>query len=262
MSERYSVAEDAEVEIDPVRAAILETENAIRQFDAAMDELDKWLSAPSSRLKVSTILEMQRLAVEGLDSTPGTFRTAGVEIRGSNHSTPEAKDVPRLIEEMCDYVNDMWDRSTPVHLASYILWRINWIHPFRDGNGRTARIISYLVLCAKSGQRLPGTNTIPDQISKDKTPYYNALEAADNSFEKGSTDVSAMEDLINKLLADQLIEIYETVSGIGVKEDALSVTQSNDAQITRTGIIGTIERHPVIVGAIAVIGAAIIAVLL
>ena len=30
--------------------------------------------------------------------------------------------------------NDNWDDSTPVHLASYVMWRLNWIHPFTDGN--------------------------------------------------------------------------------------------------------------------------------
>jgi len=194
MTDRYSVAEDAPVEKDPKVVARLEAENAVRQFDAAMHELEGWLSDSKPALKPSLILEMQRFAVEGLDSMPGAFRTAGVEIRGSGHQTPEAKDVPRLVEELCEYVNAQWDRATAVHLAAYIMWRLNWIHPFRDGNGRTARIVSYLVLCAKSGQRLPGTKTIPDHISEDKTPYYAALEAADRALKDSSVDVSEMEN--------------------------------------------------------------------
>jgi Fic/DOC family len=62
---------------------------------------------------------------------------------------------------MCDYVNENWEGSSPVHLSAYVLWKLNWIHPFTDGNGRTARAISYLLLCLRLGYRLPGTNTIP-----------------------------------------------------------------------------------------------------
>jgi Fic family protein len=76
---------------------------------------------------------------------------------------------------MCDYVNQNWGRSA-LHLAAYVLWRINWIHPFADGNGRTARAVSYILLSIKLDSLLPGTKTIPDQIAADKKPYYAALE--------------------------------------------------------------------------------------
>jgi Fic family protein len=64
--------------------------------------------------------------------------------------------VPSLVEELCDYVNDNWESSTPIHLAAYVMWRLNWIRPFADGNGRTSRILSYVVLSIRSGIRLTG----------------------------------------------------------------------------------------------------------
>jgi Fic/DOC family len=112
--------------------------------------------------------------------------------------------VPQLVDEMCDHVNQHWHQSG-IYLAAYLLWRVNWIHPFSDGNGRTARAIAYLVLCAKLRQRLPGDRTIPDDfISGNKAPYYAGLEAADEAWSKGKLDVSALEDYLGKLLADQV----------------------------------------------------------
>jgi Fic family protein len=70
-------------------------------------------------------------------------------------------------------------QSTPIHLAAYLMWRLNWIHPFADGNGRTSRIISYVVLSIRAGAILPGTPTIPDQIVDNRKPYFDALDAAD-----------------------------------------------------------------------------------
>jgi Fic family protein len=133
-------------------------------------------------------------------------RPSAIEIGGSNHNPPGAHLVPGLIEEMCDYVNENWSKP-PLHLASYLLWRMNWIHPFVDGNGRTARALSYLVLSVRLGYRLPGSNTIPDQIASDKNPYYRALEEADKKFSDGQIDVSNAETLLEGLLAKQLASV-------------------------------------------------------
>lgn len=70
--------------------------------------------------------------------------------------------VPHLVEELCDYVNNNWEQASAIHLASYVMWRLNWIHPFTDGNGRTSRILPYVVLSAKINGVLPGTPQIPD----------------------------------------------------------------------------------------------------
>jgi Fic family protein len=99
---------------------------------------------------------------------------------------------------MCDYVNDHWNESTPIHPAAYVMWRLNWIHPFADGNGRTSRIVSYVVLSIRSGSLLPGTPTIPDQTVDNRKPYFEAPDAA---------------ELLASLLANQLAEFYKSVGG-------------------------------------------------
>ncbi len=115
---------------------------------------------------------------------------------------------------MCDYVNDNWEDGNALHLASYVMWRLNWIHPFEDGNGRTSRAISYLVLSVRTGYRLPGSVTIPDRISDNKFPYYDALDAADAAWKSGeAVDVSAMETLLGDHLAAQLVDVFNTAKG-------------------------------------------------
>ena len=125
---------------------------------------------------------------------PGMWRDVSIEITAASHAPPHHLEVRREIDEMCEYVQSYWGDRTPIHLASYAMWRLNWIHPFVDGNGRTSRIISYLVLCAKLGYRLPGTKTIPERIAENKRPYYMALEAADRAWKEGRVDVSEMEN--------------------------------------------------------------------
>jgi Fic family protein len=175
----------------------------------------EYFSHPERKFKLrpSHLLHLQRFALDGLSAYAGNYRPADIEIGGSKHKPPGAHMVPEEVEYMCDYVNENWEKSSPVHLAAYVLWKLNWIHPFTDGNGRTARAISYLLLCLRLGYRLPGTNTIPEQISKDKKPYYQALEAADEEWTKEKVDLSQLEDLLSALLANQLVGIHEQATG-------------------------------------------------
>ena len=211
---RHSKAREAEIVSDPDEQARVEARNGVRQFDAVTEMIEHF-SHPERKFKLrpSHLLHLQRIALDGLSAYAGNFRPAGIEIGGSRHQPPGAHMVPEEIEHMCDYVNDNWDRSSPMHLAAYALWKLNWIHPFTDGNGRTARAISYLLLCVRLGYRLPGTNTIPEQIAKDKRPYYKALEAADEAWVGNKIDLSKLEELLSGLLANQLVRVHEQATG-------------------------------------------------
>ena len=93
------------------------------------------------------------------------------------------------------------------------MWRLNWIHPFEDGNGRTSRAASYFVLCVGLGYLVPGPRSIPERIAVRKKPYYDALEAADAAWEREVLDVSAMEELLSTLLAQQLMDVHLKAKG-------------------------------------------------
>lgn len=169
------------------------------------------------KLRISTILDLNRCAIEGLDAYAGNFRPAEIGIGQSAHTPPQGYLVPQLVEEMCDYVNDNWKERSAIHLASFVMWRLNWIHPFTDGNGRTSRAVSYLVLCARENMLLPGGQTIPEQIVANRKPYYDALEDADKKFRdnQGFSDdiVSGMESLMGGFLALQLKSAFDRATG-------------------------------------------------
>ncbi len=104
---------------------------------------------------------------------------------------------------MCEWIENNWS-SPAVTLCAYVMWRLNWIHPFADGNGRTSRAVAYLVLCARAGFSLPGRKTIPEQIAENKTPYYDALERLDEAAAANRLDLTAMEALLTLSLQNQL----------------------------------------------------------
>src|SRR5262245_20714875 len=100
-----------------------------------------------------------------------------------------------------------------MHRVAYLMWRLNWIHPFADGNGRTARMTSYVVMSIRIGRVLPGAPTIPEQIVENRKAYFDALDAADQACAKGHADVAKMEELLSALLANQLMSIYRLAGG-------------------------------------------------
>lgn len=208
-SDRHSQASEPEVITDPVELVHRETRNGLLQAEEVLHWIDDFAAGRPFKLRPYLILGLHRTAMDGITALAGTWRNGPVIIHGSRHTPPQAAQVPFLVEEMCEYVNDHWESATSVHLAAYVMWKMNWIHPFVDGNGRTARAVSYLVLCAKTGMRLPGTSTIPESIAANKTPYYRALEAAD------AGDLHPLEEYLGNLLAAQLVSVHEIATGGG-----------------------------------------------
>lgn len=215
---RQSQAEGASVVTEEDLRAQSEAENGLRQFDRVLDYIDEVERGERPfRLRPSMVLDLHRVAMDGLETFAGAFRPGAVEIGGSRHEPPHASLVAKYVEEMCDWVND--NAHLPaLRLCAYVMWRLNWIHPFTDGNGRTSRAVAYYVLCARLGGRLPGNLTIPAQIAGNRDSYYRALEAAD----QGATDsdptagLGKMEQLLETALRRQLADVMSSATA-GIK---------------------------------------------
>src|SRR5262245_29692588 len=98
-------------------------------------------------------------AIACLHSYAGEYRPCPVEV--GEHRPSEHYRVPALMDDLVNSVNRGWDKTDPVVLATYVLWRINNIHPFINGNGRTARAACYFVLCLAQGGWLKGDPILP-----------------------------------------------------------------------------------------------------
>jgi Fic family protein len=208
---RHSKPAEPELVDDPHRKAEKESLNALKQFDLGIQIIKSFVeNGREFKLRPSVLLSLHREALQELSGYAGNYRPSGVLIEHSKHQPPHESRVPEYVEEFCDYINDNWETKSALHLAAYAMWRLNWIHPFADGNGRTSRIISYVVLCCKLGRVLPGTITIPDQIVQNRDPYFAALDAADRHYGDGKViDVSEMENFLKELLGAQLYSVVE-----------------------------------------------------
>ena len=213
--DRHTQADTIELIDDAQKKAEAEARNVLLQYDMAKEMVESGLGANATPfvLRPSHILMLHHRALVGIERFAGTFRNTPVEIGKSKHTPPESFFVSELVAEMCAYIADRRGK-TPLHLSAYAMWRLNWIHPFSDGNGRTSRIISYMVLCNAQGYWLPATKTIPDMIADNRAPYYDALEAADEALRSDDkVDLSVLENYLGDLLSKQLISVFDEATG-------------------------------------------------
>ena len=192
----------------------LEIENGFRQFDLTLDIIRYYLEPDRPfALRVPLLLDLQREAVAGIEAEAGKIRNTAVGIHKSRHSPPPPHLVTSHLTEFCEYINNNWHERTAFFLSAYAMWRLNWIHPFTDGNGRTSRALSYALLSIKLGYVLPGSPTIPQQIEEDNSHYIEALEMSDGAAAENREDVSEMEKMVRGMLAKQLLSVIDKAGG-------------------------------------------------
>lgn len=122
------------------------------------------------------LLSIHSLILRGIDQdNAGMYRSVRVRIKGSDHVFPNPVKVPELMNDYFAFYDLEKDRLHPVLLASFMHAKLVKIHPFIDGNGRTARLIMNLMLM-RAGYPI----TIIASENTSRLTYYGALEAFDH----------------------------------------------------------------------------------
>jgi Fic family protein len=140
----------------------------------------------------SFVRELHKRAVEGLvregDSTPGRYRQVNVAIESADHIPPGHFSVQPDMDLLLEFINrDVRTHEQLVHVA-LAHHRFLWIHPFKNGNGRVSRLLTYAML-AKHGFVSPiGLRTInPTAVfGNDRNEYYTNLSTADDLSNDGT----------------------------------------------------------------------------
>lgn len=126
------------------------------------------------------ILRLHYLFYSGIDTErAGKYRDGQVFITGTEYIPPAAEDVPNLMQAFIAELHQKQDCLHPVELAAYAHRRLVDIHPFQDGNGRTARLLMNLILVNRGYCIV----SIPPILRHD---YITALQQAQR--EKAPTD--------------------------------------------------------------------------
>ena len=149
------------------------------------------LNAPQRNLCLELIKEYNRDVLKDLElqdgAVPGEIRSHSVVVGNVYRGAP-AEDCEHLLNRLCDWLNGNDfavpddELRIPMALIKSIVAHVYlaWIHPFGDGNGRTARLIEFHVLFA-NGVPLPAAHLLSDHYNLTRTEYYRELAKASAS---------------------------------------------------------------------------------
>lgn len=182
----------------------VQEQNLVRQYDFLTNCIEIGLKQGHTALDKYTLWALNHIAVANISQFGGRFREEPIYV--GSHIPPHFREVPELMDRFVSTIHENWFNWNATELAAYGLWRLNWIHPFIEGNGRTARATCYYLLCVRSGALLPGRRIVAERIRDDRAGYVAGLQAADRAWEQGHLDYSVLEDYLARLLQAQLAD--------------------------------------------------------
>jgi Fic family protein len=162
---------------------------------SALDWLKERMAHPKAALGEKEILHLHEMILKGIDDhNAGRYRNVMVRISGSTVILPNARKVPELMKEFVSWLKSS-AKLHPAEQAAEAHYRLVTIHPFMDGNGRTARLLMNLMLM-RSGFPPAFIRT------RERVTYLTGLEKA---------QLGGTKDDYEKLMAktmDRSLDIY------------------------------------------------------
>jgi hypothetical protein len=180
--------------------------NRNRQFDFVQTSFVVSQNTHGLDIDHEFIGTLNAYATRYISLQPGRYRRHyNVEV--GTHKPSDWSLVWEEMEAFIDLLHKNWAAYTPTEVAAYALWGVNHVHPFCEGNGRTARALSYYVLCKKLGRWLPGTKTVLELIrTQHRDHHCEILQRMHDARKRPTmeTDLVEMTQLIDQLVLEQL----------------------------------------------------------
>lgn len=164
------------------RKHYLKPEQEVRNYFLALNFLEQKL-AKRERFSKKLILDVQKLVEKGASKEkiglrgpmpPGVlFAVYDAKTGSPDYIPPEYCDIPELLDELVMYVNTTDDH--PLIVAAVVHYQLVTIHPFEDGNGRTARLLSGYIMDL-NGYGFNGIGSLEEYFAYDIDEYYESIQ--------------------------------------------------------------------------------------
>lgn len=164
------------------RKHYLKPEQEVRNYFLALNYLEEKLNN-KVKLSKKLILDVQKLVEKGAPKEkigfrgpmpPGVlFAVYDSKTGNPDYIPPEYSDVPGLLDELIEYVNTTDDH--PLIVAAVVHYQLVTIHPFEDGNGRTARLLSGYIMDL-NGYGFNGIGSLEEYFAYDVDEYYDSIQ--------------------------------------------------------------------------------------
>jgi Fic family protein len=173
-------------------------------FDLVSDYLDS--DRPVTEGLIREIHKSLVKNVRGNSAAPGEYRKIQNYVVNTStgetiYTPPPAYEISSLMQELVDYINTTKEVH-PVLVSGIAQFQLVHIHPFLDGNGRTARLLSTLCLYLK-GYDFKKLFTISEYYDRNRAEYYKAIQDVRNN----AMDMTGWLEYFTHALAEQMQEI-------------------------------------------------------
>src|SRR3989339_1574688 len=126
------------------------------------------------------------------------------------YTGPEAKRVPQLMAEFVTWIKDSEEKEiSPVIVAAVAHMELAAIHPFNDGNGRTARALATLILYQR-GYDFRRLFALEDYYNSDRPAYYQAINIG-KTYDQRQLDVTSWLEYFVKGFKKEIAEVKEKI---------------------------------------------------
>lgn len=153
-------------------------------LDACNSIADEHFTACSPLLCVDEITKYNGLVLKNLDLeegiVPGEIRNMNVTV--GRYRAPDVPLLNDMLHKLCAMLNDKnfsfgeeWLMASGIFKAIVAHLYIAWIHPFGDGNGRTARLVEFKI-CISAGVPAPAAHLLSNHYNETRNAYYKALD--------------------------------------------------------------------------------------
>lgn len=195
----------------------------VNNYWDALLKVEEW-ALKKTELSEDLIKRLHSIVEKGKRSKPTVYRSGQNVIRDSASGAivylpPEAKDVPKLMSEMARWVKKAEKENIPIPIIAALLhYQFVTIHPYYDGNGRTARLLATFIL-QRDGYGLNGFFSMEEHHARDLAAYYNSLSVSQHhNYYEGRTnaDLTAWIEYFVNLLA----KVFDLA-----KDEALSLSE-------------------------------------
>lgn len=188
-----------------------------------------------SELTEEVILQLHKLIMSNITEDAGHYRTTGVKITGATFMPPPSSQVKPRIDELLKWLRENPDELTPIELAAVFHHHFVQIHPFSEGNGRTARLLMNALLM-KGGY--PFIATVP---KLDRSKYLKTLAEADSGNTSSFVNFiarcaeKALDTYLDALEEPEILTLAEASKITPYSQEYLSL-------LARKGLLGAYKQ--------------------
>ncbi len=174
-------------------------------------------------ITAQTLIDIARMVTRGAsDETVEGFRTVPVYVTGREgivYTPPDAAQVPALVDDLIAFITD--SELHPLLKACIAHFYFVYVHPFTDGNGRTARALSYMMLL-RTGYDFFRYFSISGLIAEERGRYYKAMRQVETS----GNDMTYFIDYYSAMLSRSVDRMKEHLLGHVLTEKRMHALQA------------------------------------